>query len=107
MARQVSYTTPGVYSAISNAARGAEVGRGLALNQLGQARDLELMEGLRNRYPWRPFWELAGECGTPVILNSDAHDPADVARNLDDAMTLARECGLRVVGIVTQRGERV
>lgn len=53
--------------------------------------------GPRPMYPWRPFWELAAECGVGVVLSSDAHRPEDVAAGLDDTAAMARRLGLRVV----------
>jgi histidinol-phosphatase (PHP family) len=53
--------------------------------------------GRRPPYPWRPFWEIAAEYKIRVICNSDAHHPADVAANLEDAHQLAQEFGLSVV----------
>lgn len=55
---------------------------------------IETPDGVRPRYPWRPFWELAGEIGAPVIVNSDAHRPEDIVAATDQCFDLARECGI-------------
>ncbi len=46
-------------------------------------------------YPAPAFVELACSMGVPVTLGSDAHGPADVARDFDRAIDLAREAGYR------------
>ncbi|NOY81143.1 MAG: histidinol-phosphatase [Kiritimatiellaeota bacterium] len=51
--------------------------------------------GRRPKYPWRPFWELAGELGAPAIVSSDAHRPEDIAAEMDACFELARQCGLQ------------
>jgi len=56
--------------------------------------------GRRPSYPWLPFWELAAECGTRVIINSDAHVPADVNSMMAEALEIARRFGLQVVETV-------
>lgn len=48
----------------------------------------------RPGYPWPPFWELMGECGAPMVVGADAHRPADVWGNSDDAVELGAACGL-------------
>lgn len=46
------------------------------------------------------LWQAAG--GDRVTLGSDAHNPADVAGGLDDALALLRRCG--ITKTVTYRG---
>ncbi len=58
---------------------------------------LDMPEGKRAQYPWRPFWELVAEKGGKVVVSSDAHRPEDVWGNTDDTLELARELGLQVV----------
>ncbi|NLF18037.1 MAG: histidinol-phosphatase [Lentisphaerae bacterium] len=76
----------------------AALGMPLEINGYGLRKPpKETPSGSRPMYPWRPFWELAAECGVAVVLSSDAHTPADVAAGLDDAAAMARRLGLRVV----------
>jgi histidinol-phosphatase (PHP family) len=55
--------------------------------------------GLRNsageQYPSQGFLEVLAEAGAPIVISSDAHRPADVGRDFDRALTLAREAGFR------------
>ena len=55
-------------------------------------------EGMRLQYPLRQFWELAAQYPVPIIVNSDAHDPADL--NLDGvgAFELARDLHIELSG---------
>lgn len=50
--------------------------------------------GPRPGYPWEPFWEVAGAVGCPVVVNSDAHRPQDVAAGLAECAALAARYGL-------------
>ena len=51
----------------------------------------------RWQYPWRPFWEIAGEYGAKVLVNSDAHTPSQIWEKCDECMEFARELGLNVI----------
>lgn len=53
-------------------------------------------------YPWRPFWELAAECGVRVVVNSDAHAPEDLFAAVPKAYALAAELGLAPVDLEPQ-----
>ena len=44
-------------------------------------------------YPAPEFLQLAASAGVPVVLSSDAHDPAEVARDFPRALDLARAAG--------------
>ena len=44
-------------------------------------------------YPARQFVELAYEAGVPVLINSDAHDPAELGAGFAEALQLLREVG--------------
>jgi histidinol-phosphatase (PHP family) len=46
-------------------------------------------------YPDPVFVRLAASMGVPVTLGSDAHGPADVARDFDKALVLIRDAGYR------------
>lgn len=54
-------------------------------------------EGLRPRYPWRPFWEMAADYDIQVICNADAHHPKDVLANIEDAEALAKALKLEII----------
>lgn len=85
--------TAEVAAAARDACRAAAAhGVPLELNALG------LSEG--RGYPWRPFWELAAECGCTVVLSTDAHRPEHTLRGLARVASLARELGLPVVDIL-------
>ncbi len=82
--------------AIIEAAKDA--GIPLEINAYGFRKPpIQTAAGTRPGYPWRPFWELAGELGAPVIINSDAHRPEDVAAATDECLALARACGLEPI----------
>ena len=51
-------------------------------------------DGYRRPYPLLQFWELAQDYKIEVICNSDAHQPQDVAANINDAYIIAENNGL-------------
>jgi len=55
-------------------------------------------------YPAPGFVRVAAEMGVPVTLGSDAHGPADVARDFDKAIALIREAGYKEFAVF-ERGE--
>jgi len=57
-------------------------------------------------YPDRSFLELCHERGIPITLASDAHEPANVGRDVDRAAALAREVGYETVTVFEQRERR-
>ena len=84
--------------AIVEAAR--ETDTPLEINAYGFRKPpAETPDGVRPRYPWRPFWELVGEFGAPVIVNSDAHRPEDIIAAVDQCFDLARDCGIEPCSI--------
>jgi histidinol-phosphatase (PHP family) len=50
-------------------------------------------------YPWRPFWEAAAVEGVNVVVNSDAHDPAELFADVPRCYELASELGLTIVDL--------
>ena len=46
-------------------------------------------------YPSPAILRAAQRRGIPLVIDSDAHDPAQVGRLLDEAVQLAREAGYR------------
>ena len=65
----------------------AESGIAIEINTSGLAKEVAEM------YPTLEFLELAHQAKIPLTINSDAHVPAHVARNFDQAVTLARKAG--------------
>lgn len=55
---------------------------------------METPEGMRPQYPWRCFWEVMAEYGVRMVVGADAHRPADVWGNTDDAVAFGAEFGL-------------
>lgn len=51
----------------------------------------------RTFYPTYEFWNLAAEYNITVVINSDAHKPANVNAYLSDGIRLAAECGLQII----------
>ncbi len=56
-----------------------------------------LRKDCRALYPARGFVELAREAGVPVLINSDAHDPAELGAGYAEAVAMLREAGYREV----------
>jgi histidinol-phosphatase (PHP family) len=65
----------------------AETGMAFEINTAGLRRDC------REVYPARGFLELAHAAGVPLLINSDAHAPADVAAGFEEAAALAKDVG--------------
>lgn len=61
---------------------------------------LQTKSGSRPSYPWLPFWELAQEYDVEVVVNSDAHQPQDVAANIVDGLQLAKQLNLKIAELV-------
>ena len=63
--------------------------------------------GLRKQcaeqYPSSQFIELACSAGIPVLINSDAHHPSEIAADFDVAVDLARAAGYTHTVRFTQR----
>jgi histidinol-phosphatase (PHP family) len=80
-------------------AAAADLNVPIEINGYGMRKPkVETPDGIRFMYPWRPFWELAGEYRVRALVTSDAHRPVDVGANLEEGMALATDCGLAVVG---------
>ena len=67
----------------------AEAGCAIELNTAGWHRPCQ------EQYPAREFLALACTAGIPLLINSDAHAPEEVARDFDRATALALEIGYR------------
>ena len=75
-----------------------EFGVPLEINAYGLRKPrIATPNGARWRYPWEPFWQLAGELGTPAVVNSDAHRPEDIAGEVDTALSWATRFGVPLV----------
>lgn len=67
----------------------------LEINGYGlRKQELKTPDGYRRPYPLSQFWELAQEYDIKVICNSDAHQPQDIAANIDEALMIAEENNL-------------
>ncbi len=53
--------------------------------------------GERWRYPWLAFWDMAAGFDIRILANSDAHEPENVAGNIEDCLALAEDRGLRPI----------
>lgn len=59
----------------------------------------EINTGMLYRYPARqitppvPFLRQLYDCGVPIVLGSDAHQPEEVGTALDQAVQVAKDCG--------------
>ena len=65
----------------------AETGVAYEINTAGMRKECA------EQYPDRQFIELACAAGVPVLINSDAHRPEDVAAGFAGAVALAKSCG--------------
>ena len=84
---------------ILDAARDLDVP--LEINAYGLRKPrIDTPQGTRWRYPWAPFWQLAGERNVPVVVNSDAHRPEDIAGEVDTALAWADRFGVRRVDLL-------
>lgn len=60
---------------------------------------IEINTGILYRYPAKkmtppePFLKACQTAGVPITLSSDAHQPEDVGRHIDDAIQFALKCG--------------
>lgn len=54
-----------------------------------------LRKEVREIYPAREMLEMAFAAGVPIVINSDAHKPAEVGQDFDQALRLVREAGYR------------
>lgn len=52
-----------------------------------------LRKDVREIYPSRDLLELARSAGIPIVINSDAHAPSEVAQDFDQALALVRGVG--------------
>ena len=74
----------------------AELKVPLEINGYGLRKDkIETPDGVRCRYPWIPFWELASEYDVEIVVNSDAHRPQDVSSNIEEAAGIGQQFGLK------------
>jgi histidinol-phosphatase (PHP family) len=55
------------------------------------------------QYPSSEFLQLACSAGIPLLISSDAHAPAEVGREFDQAILLAREAGYSEAVLLEQR----
>ncbi len=75
----------------------ADMGSTIELNTAGWHKPCA------EQYPARPFLELAAEAKIPVVISSDAHRPAEVARDFPKAIALLKDCGFTETSLFHQR----
>ena len=51
-------------------------------------------EGIRYRYPWDEFWEIAAEAGADVVIGCDAHHPDQIDSEYGVCLGYVRKMGL-------------
>ena len=56
-----------------------------------------LRKDVKEIYPSRDFLIAAHTRNIPIVINSDAHSPKEIAADFDLAYTLARDVGYREV----------
>jgi len=72
-----------------------ELGIGLEINALGFRKQAhKKKDNPFPMYPWLPFWEEAAAHDVKVIVNSDAHRPADLQARTGQARRFASELAL-------------
>lgn len=54
-------------------------------------------------YPANDFLALAAKAGVPILINSDAHDPAELCAGFEQAVTAAKAAGFQHTVRFTQR----
>lgn len=64
-------------------------------------------DATRPQYPWEPFWEVVGEEGAAVLVNSDAHRPDLLMQHIDDAFALCDRCGIKPLVFTRVSGNRL
>lgn len=70
----------------------------LELNALGFRKPkMHTRAGLRYPFPLYGFWELASEYDLDVVINSDAHSPADIVGEFASCQAIAARYNLRVI----------
>ncbi|MGK0288756.1 MAG: histidinol-phosphatase (PHP family) [bacterium] len=73
----------------------------LEINGNGFRKDIKTTKsGTRYPYPWKTFWEMAGDYDIQVICNSDAHEPENVLANLEDCYQIADDCNLTTIELI-------
>lgn len=65
----------------------AERGVAFEINTAG------LRKECRELYPAQEFLEMAHAAGVPLLINSDAHDPAELGAGFEEAVEAARSAG--------------
>ena len=65
----------------------AECGVAFEINTAGLRKDC------RELYPAQEFLTMTHAAGVPLLINSDAHDPAELGAGFEDAVAAAKEAG--------------
>ena len=75
----------------------ASTGQCIELNTAGRHKPCA------EAYPEPVFLKLCHEAGIPLVISSDAHDPAEVARDFAPAIEIAMEAGYSETQLFAQR----
>jgi len=76
----------------------AETGTAFEINTAGLRKEVQEM------YPAPLFLEMAHAAGIPLLINSDAHAPAEVGADFPDAIAMAKKAGYQSVLRFAKRG---
>ena len=80
----------------------AELNVGMEINALGLRKQAyKKADNPFPLYPWLPFWQEAVDFDVKVIVNSDAHRPADLQARTADAREIANNLGLSFMDVST------
>ncbi|MBN2013110.1 histidinol-phosphatase [candidate division KSB1 bacterium] len=70
----------------------------LEINSKGFRRpQIQTNNGMRYRYPWFQYWEVAAEYNIRVLINTDAHRPSELDATVAEARALKDRYGLREI----------
>ncbi len=75
----------------------AETGLAFEINTAGLRKDC------RELYPSQEFVEMAFAAGAPLLINSDAHDPAELGSHFSEAVDSARRAGYKELARFARR----
>jgi histidinol-phosphatase (PHP family) len=65
----------------------------LDMNSVMEVSTAGLRKDVAEIYPAEEMVRLAHSAGVPIVINSDAHRPAEVGSHFDQALQLVRRCG--------------
>jgi histidinol-phosphatase (PHP family) len=66
-----------------------------------------LRKPVREIYPARGMLEMAVDAGLPIALSSDAHLPAQIGYEYEQAVALLQDCGVKEICVFERRARRL